>query len=42
MYRARIKKVINLNIISNVQGEAYSFPRAELGGEALFPHILTR
>ncbi|XP_023345250.1 heterogeneous nuclear ribonucleoprotein U-like protein 1 [Eurytemora carolleeae] len=24
------------------QGEAYSFPRAELGGEALFPHILTR
>jgi len=23
-------------------GEAFSFPRADLGGEALFPHILTR
>jgi len=24
------------------QGEAYSFPRSQLGGEALFPHILSR
>ena len=24
------------------QGEAFSFPRSELGDEALFPHILTR